>query len=82
MRAIAREHGFDVAGVVRPDALGDAKHRLAEFLAAGAHGDMHWMANAERRGDPRVLWPDVRSIVMLGVNYGPVADPLAILGYE
>ena len=40
---------------------------------------MHWMENAERRGDPRVLWPDVRSIVMLGVNYGPDEDPLAIL---
>jgi epoxyqueuosine reductase len=40
---------------------------------------MHWMENAERRGDPRVLWPDVRSIVMLGVNYGPDEDPLALL---
>jgi epoxyqueuosine reductase len=69
-----------VAGVVRPDALGDAKRHLADFLAAGAHGDMAWMeTNAERRGDPRVLWPDVRSIVMLGVNYGPDEDPLAIL---
>jgi epoxyqueuosine reductase len=35
--------------------------------------------NARRRGDPRVMWPDVRSIVMLGVNYGPPYDPLAIL---
>jgi epoxyqueuosine reductase len=35
--------------------------------------------NAVRRGDPRVMWPDVRSIVMLGVNYGPPDDPLAIL---
>ncbi len=41
---------------------------------------MDWMArNAERRGDPHALWPDVRSIVMLGVNYGPPEDPLAIL---
>jgi epoxyqueuosine reductase len=40
---------------------------------------MHWMENTERRGDPRVLWPEVRSIVMLGVNYGPDEDPLAIL---
>jgi epoxyqueuosine reductase len=64
---------------VRPDAVGAAKHHLAEFLAAGAHGDMTWMENAERRGDPRVLWPDVRSIIMLGVNYGPDEDPLAIL---
>jgi epoxyqueuosine reductase len=66
--------------VVRPDALGDAKRHLADFLAAGAHGDMTWMeANAERRGDPRALWPQVRSIIMLGVNYGPDEDPLAIL---
>ena len=79
MRDLARAHGFDIAGIVRPDALGEAKGRLAEFLAAGAHGDMHWMENAERRGNPRVLWPDVRSIVMLGVNYGPDEDPLAIL---
>jgi epoxyqueuosine reductase len=66
--------------VVRPGALGDAKRHLADFLAAGAHGDMTWMeTNAERRGDPRALWPQVRSIVMLGLNYGPDEDPLAIL---
>ncbi len=35
--------------------------------------------NADRRGDPKILWPEVRTIVMLGVNYGPGADPLAIL---
>ena len=64
---------------MRPDALGEAKRHLAAFLAAGAQGDMHWMEDAERRGDPRVLWPDVRSIVMLGVNYGPDEDPLTIL---
>ena len=53
---------------------------MREFLAAGAHGDMAWMAaNAERRGDPRAMWPEVRSIVMLGINYGPDDDPLAIL---
>jgi epoxyqueuosine reductase len=41
---------------------------------------MDWLAaNAERRADPRKLWPDVRSIVMLGVNYGPDENPLAIL---
>jgi epoxyqueuosine reductase len=34
---------------------------------------------AARRGDPRALWPEVRSIVMLGMNYGPAHDPLAIL---
>lgn len=41
---------------------------------------MTWLADtAGRRASPLVLWPDVRSIVMLGMNYGPDTDPLAIL---
>jgi epoxyqueuosine reductase len=53
---------------------------LQEFLAAGAHGDMDWMArHADRRADPRTLWPEVRTIIMLGINYGPNGDPLVIL---
>src|SRR5258708_15462348 len=41
---------------------------------------MDWLAaRPERRADPRVLWPGVRSIIMLGVNYGPDENPLAIL---
>jgi epoxyqueuosine reductase len=66
--------------VARPDATPLAAQRLRAFLDAGAHGDMIWMAaNAERRGDPRTLWSQVRSIVMLGLNYGPDDDPLTIL---
>jgi epoxyqueuosine reductase len=41
---------------------------------------MDWMAEtAERRADPKTLWPEVRSILLLGVNYGPDTDPLAAL---
>jgi epoxyqueuosine reductase len=66
--------------VARPDAAPLAAQRLRAFLDAGAHGDMMWLAaNAERRGDPRALWSQVRSVVMLGMNYGPDDDPLAIL---
>jgi epoxyqueuosine reductase len=66
--------------VTRPDAIPRAREALARFLADGCHGDMGWLAaNPERRSDPRVLWADVRSVVMLGVNYGPARDPLAIL---
>ncbi len=65
---------------MRPDAVPEAAARLAQFLAAGSHGDMEWLAGtAERRGDPRILWPDVRSMVLLGMNYGPEEDPLAVL---
>jgi epoxyqueuosine reductase len=76
----AHVRGFDVTGVTRPDAVPEAKARLERFLADGAHGDMVWMATtAERRASPSALWPDVRSVIMLGMNYGPGEDPLAIL---
>jgi epoxyqueuosine reductase len=69
-----------VAGITKPDAVPEAKARLERFLADGAHGDMVWMAaTAERRASPAALWPDVRSIIMLGTNYGSDEDPLAIL---
>src|SRR4051812_35032273 len=80
LAAAAHDHGFDCIGIVRPDARPDLRQRLDEFLSAGAHGDMDWLAaNAERRGDPLTLWSGVRSIVMLGVNYGPQENPLAVL---
>jgi epoxyqueuosine reductase len=76
----ARQQGFDVLGVTRPDAAPQAKARLERFLAEGQHGDMAWMERtAEQRGDPRALWPQVRSIIMIGLNYGGTDDPLAIL---
>jgi epoxyqueuosine reductase len=41
---------------------------------------MDWMQETQaRRADPRVLWPDVRSIILLAMNYGPEEDPLAAL---
>jgi epoxyqueuosine reductase len=79
--AAAREQNFSVVGVAAPDAIPLAKERLEQFLADGAHGDMDWLAaTSERRSDPRALWPNVRAIVMLGVNYGPDRDPLEALG--
>jgi epoxyqueuosine reductase len=69
-----------VVGVARPDSVPHIGERLRAFLADGAHGDMEWMAaNADRRSSPRAMWPQVRSIIMLGLNYGPADDPLAVL---
>ena len=72
--------GFDAVGFAAA-ALSDANRRdLAEYLARGYHGDMGWLAGkAERRGDPRVLWPAARSVVALGISYAPADDPLANL---
>jgi epoxyqueuosine reductase len=76
----ARALGFDCIGMTSPDALAHAGKYFRDFIESGAHGDMHWLAaDPERRADPRRLWSDVRSVIMLGVNYGPDHDPLAIL---
>ncbi|WP_454615808.1 tRNA epoxyqueuosine(34) reductase QueG [Bradyrhizobium cenepequi] len=76
----ARALGFDCIGVTDPGAIGGAAKYFREFLDLGGHGDMDWLAaHPERRSDPRVLWPGVRSIVMLGFNYGPDENPLDIL---
>jgi epoxyqueuosine reductase len=76
----ARKLGFDCIGITAPDAIGAAAKHFHEFLQAGAHGDMDWLAlSPERRVDPRGLWRDVRSVIMLGVNYGPDEDPLDVL---
>ena len=61
----------------------EAKARLERFLADGAHGDMIWLeTTAARRVSPDALWPEVRSVVMLGMNYGPDEDPLAVLAQK
>jgi epoxyqueuosine reductase len=68
--------------ITRPALTPDVRAELAEFLSQGLHGDMGWMAAwPERRSDPRTLWPDVRTIVMLGLNYGPEHDPTAVLAH-
>jgi epoxyqueuosine reductase len=76
----ARSLGFDCIGVTDPEAIAAAGTHFREFLESGSHGDMDWLAaSPERRTDPRVLWSGVRSIIMLGVNYGPDENPLEIL---
>ena len=73
--------GFDAIGFCRAELGTAARDRLAEFLAAGQHGDMGWLASrAEARADPRTLWPEARSVVALGLSYAPGEDPLATLG--
>ena len=64
--------GFDAVGFAAPGGAERAAARLTEFLAGGLHGDMDWMAaKAQRRADPKALWPEVKSIIVVGLNYAP-----------
>jgi epoxyqueuosine reductase len=77
-RALAA--GFDAVGFAPAALAKTCGERLREFLDGGHHGDMGWLAaTAERRADPKALWPEARSAVVLALNYGPVEDPLKLL---
>jgi epoxyqueuosine reductase len=78
--ARARAEGFDIVRFAPASAPPRAPERLSAFLADGRQGTMDWLErNADRRADPLVLWPQARSVIVLGLNYGPDGDPLAVL---
>jgi len=79
IRDQALASGFDVVGFAEAYLDAEVRAGLGEFIARGYHGDMGWLAGtAARRGDPQALWPEARSVVVLGVNYAPEDNPLAL----
>ena len=74
---MALAEGFAMMRVCRPDAIPEAAGRLQQYVAAGRHGQMGWMAERMSwRGDPAALWPEARSVIMLAEPYSPAIDPL------
>jgi epoxyqueuosine reductase len=80
LTARALEEGFSKLGICAPDATPQTAGRLRQFLEAGYHGQMGWMAEREAwRGSAAALWPEARSVIMLAEVYTPETDPLAVL---
>ena len=80
VRDEAARFGFNACGFTTPGAIPEAAARLSEFLGAGRHAGMAWLnERAEARGNPGLLWPDAKSVIMLAMSYGPDHDPLSIL---
>jgi epoxyqueuosine reductase len=80
IKARALLEGFDVMRVTDAQAAPRNHEGLQTYLAAGHHGAMDWMeTRKDERADPGTLWSEARSVVVLGMNYGPDSDPLAIL---
>ena len=80
LKAKAHALGFDACRITGADPPPEMRGRLIAWLADGAEGDMAWMAEtSERRADPRALMAGAKSLVMVGLNYGPAEDPLAAL---
>lgn len=72
----ALELGFVRAGVARPERSEQAAERLAAWLAAGHHGEMHYMAGELDRSAPSALFEAVQSVVVVALPYGESLTPL------
>jgi len=81
LRAFIRDRatalGFDACRFASAAEPWSAGERLAHFVEAGRHGDMGWMETTrDRRAHPTAMWSEARTAIVLGLNYGPEADPL------
>ena len=79
LEKMARDEGFAAFGIAPASLAPKTGKRLKAWLAEGGHGDMIWMeSRANERADPMTLWPEVQSVIMLGMSYAPSNDPLAL----
>ncbi|MSU76567.1 MAG: tRNA epoxyqueuosine(34) reductase QueG [Gemmataceae bacterium] len=70
----ARAIGFDLVGIA-PASDSDGFAQLTEWLNQGHDGEMAYMRkHAEARRHPRSILPDVRSVIMVALNYKPAED--------
>ncbi|MEO5973049.1 MAG: QueG-associated DUF1730 domain-containing protein, partial [Sphingomicrobium sp.] len=82
IRKEAERLGFAACGFARVDAEWQAGQDLTQWIAAGHHGSMEWMAErTHHRVSPLALWPEARTAIALGMSYAPASDPLALAGH-
>ncbi len=75
----ARRAGFDLVGVATSCSSSHIAH-YRQWLAEGYHAEMGYLARpdaVEKRRDPRLIMPGVRSVVVVGMNYYPGGFPSA-----
>jgi epoxyqueuosine reductase len=75
IKSWGRELGFDAVGITGID-LGEAERELRDWLAAGCHGEMDYMAaHGTKRSRPAELVPGTRAVIAARVNYRPGVAP-------
>lgn len=78
----AATEGFVAFGIAPGRLAPLAGERLRQWLVEGCHGEMLWMeSRADQRASPDALWPEVKSVIMLGMSYAPANDPMALAGH-
>ena len=80
---LVKDHGFDTFGVVNTSKISNFEKELNNFLDLQHHGEMRWMKERSHlRSDPKKLWSDVKSIIVLGNNYNDSCNSLELLSYR
>ena len=75
----AAQLGFVAVGVTGAGTDDRRGARLEQWLGQDRHGSMEWMeTRKDQRAAPQSLWPEVRSVIALGMSYAPMNDPLAL----
>jgi len=76
----ARELGFDQFGITKAETNDSVIEGFRNFIKFERHASLSWLADRmHQREHPQHLWPEARSVIMLGVNYGPKEDPRLLL---
>jgi epoxyqueuosine reductase len=66
----ALQLGFARVGIATPENLETESDHLQQWLARGFHGEMKWMErDPAQRADPRLFWPQARSVIVVALNY-------------
>lgn len=67
--AEARRQGFELAGIA-PATPAETRQAYEEWLDAGHAAEMHYLGrDPARRSDPRLVWPETGSVLVVGLNY-------------
>ena len=76
VKELAREAGFDLAGIASVEPFERERSALRERIGQGMFDGLPWFTaeRAEVSSDPRALLPAARSIICLGISYESHAD--------
>ena len=71
------ELGFDEFGITDLENFEFNSLKIKEFVKNKQHGEMNWFKDKlEIRRNPKNIWTDAKSAIVLGINYGPETNPL------
>ena len=73
----AYDLGFEAIGFTKPKISSTDQSNLSQFLENSLFGHMKWLErHADKKKKPHKLWPQVKTIIVLGLNYAPQKNPL------